>query len=323
MKTFKEILTIINHRIDSIDWNKYPKGLYQPIGYILSLGGKRIRPALVLMSANLYQEDMDGVMDIAIGLEIFHNFTLLHDDIMDKADIRRGNPTVHKKWSDNTAILSGDVMQIEAYKWVSKVKEDKLGRVITLFSKMAAEVCEGQQLDMEFENQKRVDIETYLEMIKLKTAVLLATSCQLGGYISGATSKDEALLYEFGLNLGMAFQLKDDLLDVYGNENSFGKKIGGDILCNKKTFLLINALNLADKSTEEELNKWLETTDRDCEKIKSITEIYNKLEIKELCEKKIEEYLNKAKQNLSQIDVPKEKKREFSDLILNLSKRID
>ncbi len=216
MRTFKETLNIINQHINNIDWNKYPQGLYQPIGYILSLGGKRIRPALALMSANLYQENIDAVMDTAMGLEIFHNFTLLHDDIMDRADIRRGNPTVHKKWSDNTAILSGDVMQIEAYKWVSKVSEDKLKRVISLFSKMAAEVCEGQQLDMEFENQETVDIETYLEMIRLKTAVLLATSCQIGGYIVGATRSDEDFLYQFGLNLGMAFQLKDDLLDVYG-----------------------------------------------------------------------------------------------------------
>ncbi len=323
MKTFKETLDIINRRINSIDWNKYPKGLYQPIGYILSLGGKRIRPALALMSSNLYQEDIDAVMDTAIGLEIFHNFTLLHDDIMDRADIRRGNPTVHKKWSDNTAILSGDVMQIEAYKWVSKVAEDKLKRVIVLFSKMAAEVCEGQQLDMEFETQQTVDIETYLEMIRLKTAVLLATSCQIGGYIAGATSEDEDLLYQFGLNLGMAFQLKDDLLDVYGNETSFGKKIGGDILCNKKTFLLINALNLADKPTKEQLVRWIETEEKESDKIKAVTAIYNQLELKELCERKIDEYVTKAKQSLARIDVPTEKKTELNDLIVNLSKRID
>ncbi len=323
MRTFKETLELINTHINQINWDKHPKELYRPIGYILSLGGKRIRPALALMSANLYQKEIKSVINMALGLEIFHNFTLLHDDIMDRADIRRGNPTVHKKWSDNTAILSGDVMQIEAYKWISEVPEDKLKQVLFLFSKMASEVCEGQQFDMEFETKETVQIDQYLEMIKLKTAVLLATSCQLGGYIAGANEKDEKLLYDFGLNLGMAFQLKDDLLDIYGNENSFGKKIGGDILCNKKTFFLINAFKLSDKTTKEELIQWIENNEEEQQKIKSVTAIYNRLNLRELCEKKIDDYVQKAKKSLIEIEVVEEKKIELNHLINQLSKRID
>ncbi len=324
MKTYKEIIEFVNNQIDKIDWTKSPKGLYEPIGYILSLGGKRIRPVLTLMTANLYTENIQLAVKPALGLEIFHNFTLLHDDIMDRADMRRGNPTVHKKWCDNTAILSGDVMQIEAYKWISEVPENKLKTVLYLFSKMAEEVCEGQQLDMEFEKKTEVPLTKYLEMIKLKTAVLLATACQIGAEMGNATKQDAENLYDFGLNLGMAFQLKDDLLDVYGDAN-FGKKIGGDILCNKKTFLLINALNTAKDELKIELLQWLEneSKEQENEKISAVTNIYNNLNIKTLTEKAINDYVDKAHNSLEKVSVSKSQKKELSLLLEKLSTRID
>lgn len=325
MYTFDKILSLINTEIKKLNWSRQPIGLYEPIGYVLSLGGKRIRPAIMLMAYNLYADDVISVIKPALGLEVFHNFTLLHDDIMDRADMRRGQMTVHKKWNDNTAILSGDVMQIEAYKLIAETPKKHLKEVLDLFSKTAAEICEGQQLDMEFETRTNVSTDEYIEMIRLKTAVLMAAGAKIGAILGGGNDEDASNLYDFGKAIGLVFQLKDDLLDVYGNEQKFGKKIGGDILCNKKTFLLIHALKKSEGKNAEELNYWLNNNDENLgnKKIKAVTEIYNRLNIREACEEKMNYYYRKALDNLDKVQVPKAKKSELQKLAENLMHRID
>jgi len=325
MKTFEEISEIISSEIIQINWNKEPKGLYKPIGYVLSMGGKRIRPALTLMACNLFSDDVQQAINTAIGLEVFHNFTLLHDDIMDRAEVRRGKPTVHKKWNDNTAILSGDVMQIASYQFIAKTPTLYLKPVLDLFSQTASEICEGQQYDVDFENRDIVRAEEYLEMIRLKTAVLLGCALKSGAWIGGAGEKDAQNLYEFGINIGLAFQLKDDLLDVYGDESTFGKKIGGDILCNKKTYLLIQALQRVKGNDALELKKWMETSDEILSelKIKSVTEIYEKLEIKSICEEKMHDFYTKAIAKLEKVSVFENKKQELRKLAERLMFRTD
>jgi geranylgeranyl diphosphate synthase type II len=316
MKSLNEITRLITTELEQINWSKEPKGLYEPIGYVLSLGGKRIRPALTLMACNLFSEDVQPAMNTAIGLEIFHNFTLLHDDIMDKADVRRGHLTVHKKWDDNTAILSGDVMQIASYQFIAKTPVTYLKPVLDLFSQTAAEICEGQQYDVDFEKREQVKGEEYLEMIRLKTAVLLGCALKIGAWIGGAGEEDAQLLYDFGINIGLAFQLKDDLLDVYGDEATFGKKIGGDILCNKKTYLLIHALELAKGNNASEIQKWLKISDNNLanEKIKAITSLYDTLGVKTICEDKMQYFYSKAIANLQKVSVLENKKQELRNL---------
>jgi geranylgeranyl diphosphate synthase, type II len=325
MKTFKEISQIISSELDQINWNKEPRGLYEPIGYVLSMGGKRIRPVLSLMACNLFSDDVQPAVNSAIGLEIFHNFTLLHDDIMDKADVRRGQPTVHKKWDDNTAILSGDVMQISAYQFMTQTPANQLKRSLDLFSQTAAEICEGQQYDVEFEHRDKVEADEYLEMIRLKTAVLLGASLQIGAWIGGAGEEDAKLLYDFGINIGLAFQLKDDLLDVYGDEATFGKKIGGDILCNKKTYMLIHALKKAEGEEAVELQSWLDVSDtnRADDKIFAVTSLYNKLGVKQICEDKMQFFYSKAVANLDKVSVLENKKQELRKIADKLMFRND
>ena len=325
MKSFKEIAQIISTEIDQIDWNKEPRGLYEPIGYVLSMGGKRVRPALTLMACDLFSEDVQAAVNAAIALEVFHNFTLLHDDIMDRADVRRGRPTVHKKWDDNTAILSGDVMQIASYQFIAKTPSQYLKPVLDLFSQTAAEICEGQQYDVDFESRKVVKAEEYLEMIRLKTAVLLGCALKIGAWIGGAGEEDAQLLYDFGINIGLAFQLKDDLLDVYGDEKTFGKKIGGDILCNKKTYLLIHALELAKGNDVTELQNWLLNSDENLseEKIKAVTLIFDRLGVKTICEDKMEFFYSKAIAKLDKVAVLDNKKQELRKLAEKLMFRND
>jgi len=325
MKTFKEIAQIISTEIDQIDWNKEPRGLYEPIGYVLSLGGKRIRPALTLMACNLFSDDVKMAVNTAIALEVFHNFTLLHDDIMDRADVRRGRPTVHKKWDDNTAILSGDVMQIASYQFIAKTPSQYLKPVLDLFSQTAAEICEGQQYDVDFENREVVKAEEYLEMIRLKTAVLLGCALKTGAWIGGAGEEDAQLLYDFGINIGLAFQLKDDLLDVYGDEKTFGKKIGGDILCNKKTYLLIHALELAKGDDITELHNWLLNSDENLseQKIKAVTSVFDRLGVKTICEDKMQFFYSKAIAKLDKVAVLENKKHELRKLAEKLMFRND
>ncbi len=325
MKTFDEIQDIITSELEQINWSKEPRGLYEPIGYVLSMGGKRIRPALTLMACNLFQDDVQTAVNTALGLEVFHNFTLLHDDIMDRADVRRGQPTVHKKWNDNTAILSGDVMQIASYQLIAKTPATYLKSVLDLFSKTAAEICEGQQYDVDFETRDVVKAEEYLEMIRLKTAVLIGCALKCGAWIGGAGDEDAQNLYNFGINIGLAFQLKDDLLDVYGDEETFGKKIGGDILCNKKTYLLIHSIELAAGETEKELKEWLKISDEKIsdEKITSVTKIYNQLGVRTICEDKMHEFYTKAVANLENVSVSVSKKQELRNLASKLMSRND
>ncbi|WP_183307623.1 polyprenyl synthetase family protein [Dysgonomonas hofstadii] len=321
MYSFDKVLEIVNSNIDKIEYKHNPETLFEPITYILSLGGKRVRPALALMSYNLYKNDVERVIPIALAIEIFHNFTLLHDDLMDRADMRRGKPTVHIKWDDNTAVLSGDAMLIEAYKEIAKVESQFLPEVLELFSNTATEICCGQQLDMEFEKRTDVTIPEYIEMIRQKTAVLLACALKEGAIVAGASDYDANNLYDFGINVGLGFQLKDDLLDVYGDSKSFGKRIGGDILCNKKTYLLINALS--DNSTKEELMAWINKVDfNETEKIKAVTGIYNKLELKQKSESLINEYYKKAIICLDKVGIQQEKKLELYKLAENLTVRI-
>lgn len=316
------IAEIINHHLSSINWNKAPQGLYAPIAYTLEAGGKRIRPTLVLEAAALYDYDLETVVPAALAIEIFHNFTLLHDDVMDKAPTRRGRDTVHIRWNENTAILSGDQMLIEAYKQLARVPADKLLHVLDLFNKMGTEICEGQQYDVDFETRNDVTRAEYIEMIRLKTSVLLGTSLQIGAYIAGASEADQLALYDFGVHIGLAFQLQDDILDVYGNPETFGKTIGGDILANKKTYMLLTALKEATDETKEELTYWLTTTNATPkEKIAAVTRIYNTLGIREICEDIMISYTNQALADLNKVTVPEEKKLILKQLAQKLLAR--
>jgi geranylgeranyl diphosphate synthase, type II len=310
MLQIEEAQNVINERISELQYPSFPGRLYEPIRYVLGLGGKRIRPVFALLACNLFSDDVEIAVESAVGLEIFHNFTLLHDDIMDRADLRRGHPTVHKKWCDNVALLSGDAMQIDAYRHiVANVPQADLKKVLDIFSQTAIEVCEGQQYDMDFESRNDVSLDEYLEMIRLKTAVLIACSLKIGAIVGGAQPKEADLLYQFGINFGMAFQLQDDLLDVYGDTGKFGKNIGGDILCNKKTYLLITALQVADESSNAELKKWLSVTEYEPqEKIKAITNVYNRLNISGVCQQSIEEYSQKAFHALQNLDIQEKRK---------------
>ena len=279
MKDLAQFSEIIEKEIANFTYPKSPDLLYDPIRYIMGLPGKRIRPLLVLMSYQIFDEDVKRAISPAIAIEHFHNFTLLHDDIMDNAPIRRGSPTVHKKWNSNIAILSGDVMMIQAYQLLSDVDSNILKEVLDIFSKTAIQVCEGQQWDMDFEMQKNVNLVDYMKMIEYKTAVLMAASLQIGAITAGASNKDQAHIYEFGLKMGIAFQIKDDLLDVFGNSEAFGKQVGGDIMENKKTFLYLKALQLADDSTKEQLEFYYMNNDKSKSKVNAVKSIFTKLNI--------------------------------------------
>ncbi len=275
----------------ALELGKSPRELYDPITYILSLDGKRIRPLLSLLSYGIYKSNPEAILSQAAAVEVFHNFTLMHDDIMDDAPLRRGKEAVHVKWNKNVAILSGDVMLVKAYDLLLPSQTATLGEVIRLFNKTASEVCEGQQFDMNFESLETVQEEEYLTMIRLKTAVLLGFALQLGALLAGAEDGDAQKLYDFGVNIGVGFQLKDDLLDVYADQAKFGKQVGGDIISNKKTFLLIKALELAKDEDKKNLIYWLSLTDFDkAEKVTAVRGIYDKLGIKELTESKMNSY---------------------------------
>ncbi len=285
----------IEQEIAKLDWNREPRGLYEPIGYTLESGGKRLRPQLAILASEAFGGKDEDVLPAALALEVFHNFTLLHDDVMDRADVRRGRPTVHVRWNDNTAILSGDQMLIEAYKLLSRVPADKLPEVLRLFNKMGTEICEGQQYDVDFEAKQDTTIDDYLMMIRRKTSVLLATALQIGAYIAGADAQAQDALYQYGINLGLAFQIQDDILDCWGDPATFGKAIGGDITCNKKTYVLLTALHTADPSTRLELEHWLHAVHAPKEdKILAVTGLYNRLGIRQVCEEVVEQYTRKA-----------------------------
>lgn len=304
MRTFEEICRTIEEALARLTFDQPPRSLFDPITYTLSLGGKRIRPALALMACDLFGGKNEDVLQPALGLEVFHNFTLLHDDLMDEADRRRDKPTVHKLWNPNVAILSGDAMLICAYQLVAKANDKA---ILELFSRTALEICAGQQYDMEFESRSDVTEEEYLEMIRLKTAVLLACALKVGAMIGGASTADADALYDYGIHIGLAFQLQDDLLDVYGDPKTFGKNIGGDILCNKKTFLLINALSAASEEQRQVMEDWMARKTYDAqEKIAAFTNLYNELSIRDLTERRIEDYYRMANEDLARLSIAPE-----------------
>lgn len=309
MLTADEILEKINRYIDSLQYNREPKGLYEPVKYVLSMGGKRIRPSLMLMAYNMYKDDPESILSSACAIETYHNYTLLHDDLMDNADMRRGKQTVHVKWNDNTAILSGDSMLVLAYRHFLDCRSDNLKQVLDLFTETALEIGEGQQYDMDFETRTDVTEDEYIEMIRLKTSVLLACSLKVGAILAGAPDEDADNLYKFGEQMGLAFQLQDDYLDVYGDPSVFGKAVGGDILCNKKTYMLINAFNRADASLRAELIRWVTAKDYDPkEKIAAVTAIYDNVGIRKVAEEKIGYYFAQSRKYLAKVNVPDERK---------------
>ena len=305
-----EYLKLIEAEIKKQKFGSEPKSLYEPIRYIMNLGGKRLRPLLTVLSYSLYKNDLDKIVPYATAVEAFHNFSLLHDDIMDKAPLRRGKATVHEKWNVNTAILSGDVMLVRVYDLFLTLDEKKLKAVLKIFNTCAAEVCEGQQWDMEFETKSKVSEAQYIDMIRLKTAVLLGFSLELGALLANAPKEEREALKEFGVNIGIGFQLKDDLLDVYADKKKFGKQVGGDIIANKKTFLLIKALEKAKGKTKQELIKWLSAKKiNKQQKVNAITAIYDSIGIPQLTEKKIEDYFSKGFSCLDKIEASENKKQ--------------
>ena len=322
-QTSEQLFGQIQDYIEHLSYMREPKGLYEPIEYVLSLGGKRLRPVLMLLAYNLYREDVEQIFLQAAGIETYHNFTLLHDDLMDKADMRRGKPVVHKKWNENTAILSGDAMLILAFQlMLRQCSAEKMQRVMEVFGQVALEVCEGQQWDMEFETRQDVSVGEYIEMIRLKTSVLLAGALQIGAILGGASDEDVRHLYDFGIQTGLAFQLQDDYLDVYGDPAVFGKKIGGDILCNKKTYMLITALNRADESDRKELLRWLGACDFVAEeKIAAVTSIYNRIGMARICEEEIEKYYSKALEFLNKVSVDASLKENLRTFVCRLMNR--
>ncbi len=302
--------------------HKKPINLYAPIKYTLELGGKRLRPLLALLSCDLFDGSIQDVLKPALGLEIFHNFTLLHDDIMDKAPLRRNQPTVHKKWNTDIAILSGDTMFVQSFQYVMQSPEFCLKEVLEIFTKTAIEVCEGQQMDMDFETQSQVSIAQYIKMIELKTSVLLAGSAKIGAVVSGARPEDAQHIYEFGKNLGIAFQLQDDILDVFGSKNLVGKQTGGDIVSNKKTYLLLKTLNIADRYKKEELELWMHTKQVDPNlKIEAVKAIYEYFDVKNLAREELLGFYNKSLAHLEKIPCNKAKKEALTAFTQNLMDR--
>ena len=317
-----DILTLVNNYLDNIPYTRKPETLYEPIRYVLSLGGKRIRPVLMLMSYNLYKDDADTILPTACGLETYHNYTLLHDDLMDNADMRRGHATVHKKWDANTAILSGDSMLVLSYQRIAQCAPQYLPQILDLFTTTALEIGEGQQYDMEFETRDDVCEAEYIEMIRLKTSVLLACAMKMGAIQAGASPADQDALYRYGESLGLAFQLQDDYLDVYGDPSVFGKNIGGDITSNKKTFMLINALLRAEGQDKAELEAWIARKDFDRqEKVDAVTRLYTKLGIDRLARERIEYYTREALSCLDAVDTPDERKAERRDYTMMMMRR--
>lgn len=322
MLNSNEILQLINDYLENIQYDRRPQSLYEPIKYVLDIGGKRIRPTLMMLAYNLFKDDPERILSSACALETYHNYTLLHDDLMDKADLRRGHMTVHKRWDANTAILSGDTMLVLAFDMMAHCRNDKLKDIITLFTQTALEIGEGQQYDMDFESRNDVCEEEYIEMIRLKTSVLLACANKMGAILADAGKDDAENLYKFGEKIGLAFQLQDDFLDVYGDTKVFGKNIGGDIVSNKKTYMLINALTLADEKQKEVLLKWMDMNEPDPqEKIAAVTEIYNEIGVDKLAVDKIKYFFNEGLKYLDAVNVENDRKREMLAYTREMMKR--
>ena len=313
MYTSNELLTIVNEYLNNLPYNRKPSSLYEPIKYVLDLGGKRIRPILMMLSYNLYKENPKTILSSACALEAYHNYSLLHDDLMDEAPLRRGQQTVHTKWNNNQAILSGDSMLVLAYERLAQVDTKHLQAVLNLFTETALQIGEGQQYDMEFEHRNDVTVDEYIEMIRLKTSVLLACATKMGALLADASAEDAENLYKFGEQIGLAFQLQDDYLDVYGDSKVFGKKIGGDITSNKKTYMLITAFNRANDKQRAELEEWINKTAFVTEeKIAAVTRLYNEIGVDKLAKEKMDYYYEQGKQYLQAVKLPEEQKKEFN-----------
>ena len=324
MKAIEQYQITINEFIAANKFSKFPKELYEPLDYIMALGGKRMRPVMVMMACDLMNGKMEEAVHAAMAIETFHNFTLIHDDIMDNAPVRRGKITVHEKWNVNTAILSGDVMLIEAYALLMNYENDLLRSILNIFNKSAIEVCEGQQIDMNFESRMDVGMSEYIHMITLKTAVVLGASLEVGALIAGVSKKQAQHLYEFGKNIGIAFQLQDDILDVYGNEENFGKKKGGDIIANKKTYLILKTLEIADRYSKEELLTWLghpTKKEDETEKVTAVTKILDFYSIRELAKKEMDFYYQKGLSSIENLPCAQQKKQTLLDFASQLMVR--
>lgn len=322
MHTTEDLLKEINAILENHPYNRQPESLYDPVRYVLAQGGKRIRPTLMMLAYELYKDHPEDIILPAVGLETYHNYTLLHDDLMDNADMRRGNLTVHKRWNANTAILSGDSMLVLAYKCMQQVSDDKLRPVLEIFTETALQVGEGQQYDMDFENRMDVREDEYIEMIRLKTSVLLACALKIGAVLADAGAADADRLYSFGEKIGLAFQLQDDFLDVYGDTKVFGKAIGGDIVSNKKTYMLINAFLRADEEQKAELTRWVEAKEFDeQEKIAAVTRLYNAIGIDRLAEQKIESFFNEGLKCLDAVSIDADRKQMLVEYVYKLMKR--
>ncbi|MBR1399991.1 MAG: polyprenyl synthetase family protein [Prevotella sp.] len=322
--TANEILSLFNSYLEQLPYDRKPQSLYEPVKYVLSLGGKRIRPVLMMLAYQMYKDNPESILPQACALETYHNFTLLHDDLMDNANMRRGHATVHVKWDANAAILSGDTMLALAFQRMAACAQDKLRAVVDLFTETVLEIDEGQQMDMDFE--KRIDVreEEYIEMIRLKTSVLLACALKIGAIMADAPAEDADNLYMFGERMGLAFQLQDDFLDVYGDPKVFGKAIGGDIMCNKKTFMLINAFNMASESQREDLLQWINAESPDSEeKIAAVTNLYNTIGIDKLAQQRIMHYFDESRSYLAKVKVDDERKQllyDYTDQMMHRKK---
>lgn len=324
MRTVRDLSDIFERYLHGLDYSRQPMNLYAPIEYVLSLPGKRMRPVLMMLAHDVFSPDssLDTVLPVAAGMEVFHNFTLLHDDLMDKATMRRGKPTVHCKWNDNTAILSGDEMLVLAYSQLLETCSASKPEILGLATRCFTEIMEGQQYDMDFESRDDVTQEEYIEMIRLKTSVLPATVLQMGAVIGGAGKADASLLYGFGEKIGLAFQLQDDYLDVYGDPAVFGKNIGGDILCNKKTWLYITARNMANSRQLADFDRWAAYSGPDSKaKIEAVTALYNELGVGDLSQKLIDSYFDSAMRQLDSLELPDERKTELVSYAGRLMKR--
>lgn len=312
MFTSNELLAKVNKYLDTLPYSREPQSLYEPVRYVLSMGGKRIRPVLMLLAYNIFSDDPEAIMAQAVALETYHNYTLLHDDLMDNADLRRGHETVHKRWNANQAILSGDSMLVLAFQRMAQCPEEKLRPVLDLFTETALEIGEGQQFDMEFENRTDVSEAEYIEMIRLKTSVLLACATKMGAVLAGASAADAQNLYRFGETIGLAFQLQDDYLDVYGDPAVFGKEIGGDITSNKKTYMLINAFLRGNDNQRRELRRWVEAKEFDRkEKVAAVTKLYNEIGIGQLALDKIAHYFAESRKYLDAVSASESCKAEL------------
>lgn len=322
MSELKYLQQLIDDKLQQVHFPENPSTLYDPIRYMLSIGGKRMRPLLVLMGCDLFRGDINKAIHPALAVEVFHNFTLLHDDIMDKAPVRRNKATVHAKWNQNIAILSGDAMFVKAIQLLMQTDADKISSLVDVFTKTALEVCEGQQLDMDFEISSDVSLNEYLEMIRLKTAVLLGCSLKMGAIIAGASEEDCNYIYNAGCDLGLAFQLQDDFLDLYGDEKQFGKMPGGDVVANKKTFLLLKAMELADKNQSQEINYIMNAELPPEEKVNRMKSVFSDLNIADLTVDRMEQYYNEAMQMIQSLHVPSENKQQLVTLAEGLRIRV-